>query len=127
MRVELNDANDCVVSGNRLEACGIGLNLWRWCRQDELNVRNEIRDNQFLSTRGNGLQIQADTARNSIRGNIVRGCGGSGISLNGTEQLLSSNTVSGAQREGIIVSGNRNEVTGISACHLPEHAGEYGP
>jgi len=110
--VELNDANDCLVKGNCFDSCDVGINLWRWCRQPELNVRNQILDNQFLNTRGSVLLIRPNTASNVISGNIVRGCGSVGIILDGAHQTLSSNTVTGSAKEGIIVSGDDNVVLG---------------
>jgi parallel beta-helix repeat protein len=110
--MELNDANDSLVRSNRFDSCDSGINLWRWCRQPDLNTRNQILDNQFLNTRGSALLIRPNTASNVISGNIVRNCGSVGIILEGSHQTLSSNTVTGSAKEGIIVSGSDCEIRG---------------
>src|SRR4029079_14588501 len=46
--VELNDANECWVARNRFEACQTGVIIWRWCKMEDLNVRNHVLDNLFL-------------------------------------------------------------------------------
>lgn len=109
--VELNDANDSLVRSNRFDSCDIGINLWRWCRQPELNVRNRILDNQFLKTRGSAIVIRSNTASNVISGNIVRGSGSVGIILEGSDQTLTKNTVTSSAKEDIRVTGARNQVS----------------
>lgn len=109
--VELNDANDSLVRSNRFDACDVGINLWRWCRQPELNVRNRILDNQFLNTRGSAIVIRSNTASNIISGNIVRGSGSVGIILEGSGQTLTKNTVTSSAKEDIRVTGARNRVS----------------
>jgi parallel beta-helix repeat protein len=109
--VELNDANDCLVRSNRFESCDAGINLWRWCRQPELNVRNRILDNQFLNTRGSAIVIRSNTASNVISGNIIRGSGSVGIILEGSHQTLTGNAVTGSAKEAIRDTGDRNRVS----------------
>ncbi|MCX6898056.1 MAG: right-handed parallel beta-helix repeat-containing protein [Verrucomicrobia bacterium] len=121
--VELNDANDCLVRSNRVEACDAGINLWRWCRQPELNVRNLILDNQFFDTSRSVLAIQAGTASNVVSGNLIRGCGGIGVVLGGSRQTLASNTVCAARGVAIAITGNDNEVTG-NRCEAVRVAGK---
>lgn len=110
--MELNDANDSFVKSNRFDACGCGINLWRWCHQPDLNVHNQILSNQFFNTRGSALLIQAKTASNIVFGNIIQGSGSAGVVLNGSYQTLEGNTVTGSAKEGILVSGSDNEVRG---------------
>lgn len=110
--MELNDANDSFVKSNRFDACGCGINLWRWCRQPDLNACNQILCNQFLNTRGSALLIQAQTASNIISGNIIQGSGSAGVVLNGAWQTLEGNTITRSAKEGILVSGSDNEVRG---------------
>ena len=110
--MELNDANDSLVKSNRFESCGVGINLWRWCHQPELNVRNRILENQFLNTRGSALLVRPQTASNIISGNIIRDCGSIGVILEGSYQTLEGNTVTGSAKEGILVSGSDNEILG---------------
>ena len=114
--MELNDANDSLVRSNRFDSCDSGINLWRWCHQPELNVRNQILSNQFLNTRGSALLIRSNTASNVISGNIINGCGAAGILLDGSKQTLAGNTISGAAKEGILVSGSDCEVRD-NRCH----------
>jgi len=108
--VELNDANECWVAGNRFESCEIGVNVWRWCKMEDLNVRNHIVDNLFLNTVANGLQLDGGTRLNIVRGNIVRGAGRNGISLNGHETIVSENIIEHSGLNGIALGGNRNEI-----------------
>lgn len=108
--VELNDANECWVTGNRFESCEIGVNVWRWCKMEDLNVRNQILDNLFLNTVGNGLQLDGGTRLNFVRGNIIRGSGRNGISLSGHESIVSENIIEHSSLNGIALAGNRNEV-----------------
>ena len=110
--MELNDANDSLVRSNRFDSCDSGINLWRWCRQPDLNVRNQILNNQFFNTHGSALLIRPNTASNVISGNIVRGSGSVGIILDGSRQTLEENIITGSAKEGIIVSGSDNEVRG---------------
>lgn len=104
--MELNDANDCRVQSNRFEACGTGINLWRWCHQPDLDVRNRILDNQFNGTLGAALLIQPNTASNTLSGNVISGSGAAGIVLEGSHQILTGNIVTGSAAEGIVVRGN---------------------
>lgn len=103
--VEMNDANDCLVEGNRFEGCGAGINLWRWCHQPELNVRNRILNNLFLQTKGSAVLIRANTASNVIEGNEIRGSGGSGVVLEGANQTLVNNRISGTKKDAMSVQG----------------------
>ncbi|MEP6670738.1 MAG: right-handed parallel beta-helix repeat-containing protein [Chthoniobacter sp.] len=109
--VELNDANECWVTGNCFAACEIGVNVWRWCKMGDLNVRNHIVDNLVLNTVGNGLQLDAGTQGNIVRGNIVRSSGRNGITLGGTETTISENVIEHSGLNGIALGGNRNEIT----------------
>jgi parallel beta-helix repeat protein len=104
--VELNDATDSLVRSNRFDACDVGINLWRWCRQPGLNVRNRILDNQFLNTRGSAIVIRPNTASNVISGNIIRGSGS--VILEGSHQTLTENTITGSAKEAIRISGDDN-------------------
>ena len=104
--VEMNDANECAVLRNRFEACRIGINLWRWCKQPDLNTRNVILENAFIGTKGNALQLAAGTATNIVHGNHIRGSGGKAISLAGDDYEISGNDVDGK----IADSGAHNDV-----------------
>ena len=104
--MELNDTNDCLVQSNRFDNCGIGINLWRWCHQPDLDTHNRILENRFEGSRGSALLIQANTASNTISGNVISGCDAAGIVLEGSRQILTSNVVTGSAAEAIIVSGN---------------------
>lgn len=91
--VEMNDASECAVLRNRFEACGIGINLWRWCKQPDLNTRNVILENVFLGTKGNALQLAAGTAMNIVSRNQIRGSGGKAIVFAGDDYEMSGNEV----------------------------------
>jgi hypothetical protein len=67
--VELNDANDCLVSANEFRDCKTGINLWQWCKQPGLNEGNRIENNLFLNTGGNAVRIQEGLTKNVVEGN----------------------------------------------------------
>ncbi len=92
--VELNDANDCAVTANEIRHCGIGINLWRWCKQPGLNEGNRIENNLIQDTTGNAIQIATGTAKNSLIENEILRSGRNGITLAGTDQLLRGNKIS---------------------------------
>lgn len=104
--VELNDANDSEVARNSFTACGTGINLWRWCKQPDLNTRNRIVDNFFTDIKGHGMSFGAGTFANIVRGNRLQKLGGRSIALNGDDYEVSGNTAT----EGISDKGQRNRV-----------------
>jgi|GEM_PF-560941 len=110
--VELNDANECWVGRNRIEACETGINLWRWCKFEDLNVRNQIVENLLLGMKANGLQLAVNTRDNLVRGNVIRGSGRNGISLNAAQTMVTGNLIQGCGQIGITVAGDENEVSG---------------
>ena len=71
--VELNDANDCLVQNNDFRECVTGLNLWRWCKQEDLNKRNAIRGNLFQDTEQNAIQLAHRHGREPDRATSSRG------------------------------------------------------
>ncbi len=101
--VELNDAAECTVAESVFRDCGIGINLWRWCRQPGLNERNRITGNIFDQMRGNGMQIAKDTAENVITGNTIRDSGRNGISVGGARQTVRGNTIAGSKLKDIAI------------------------
>jgi hypothetical protein len=100
--IELNDASECLVSGNDFRNCGTGLNLWRWCRQPGLNERNRIIDNLFASSTGNAIQIGANTGANTIENNEVDQAGKNGIILNSPGQTVLNNRITGVNLKDIV-------------------------
>jgi len=66
--VELNDANDCQVVGNDFLNCGMGVHLWRYCKQPGLNEGNVIRDNVFEGMASNRIKVQAGLTKNVVEG-----------------------------------------------------------
>lgn len=101
--VELNDANDCVVSANEFRECRIGINLWRWCKQAGLNEGNQITDNLFERTKGIGVQIGRETANNLVAGNDIRDSGRNGVSVAGSGQVVKDNQITGSKLKDIAV------------------------
>ncbi len=77
--VEMNDANDSRVENNRCEEVDAGIRIWRWCKQEELNVRNEVRNNRLAGIRRVALEFQSGTANNLIEGNRLTLAPGSDI------------------------------------------------
>jgi len=99
--VELNDANDCLVQDNRFIACGIGINLWRWCTMPDLDQRNRIVRNRFHDTRGNGMQIGEGTGPTSIDENEILRSGSNGISVAGQIESLRDNVIRDSAKQDI--------------------------
>lgn len=113
--VELNDANDCLVEGNEARDCGLGINLWRWCKQPGLNEGNIIRNNLFKNTAGNGFQIATGTARNVFENNEIDQTGRNGISLSGDAQVLRGNKIQGAKMKEITILEGKHEIESLPA------------
>jgi len=101
--VELNDASNCTVLGNQFRDCGIGINLWRWCKQPGLNEGNRITTNIFERTKGNGIQIGKETANNEIVANQVLESGRNGITVFGVRQVVKDNGFGGTKLKDIVV------------------------
>jgi nitrous oxidase accessory protein NosD len=99
---ELNDANDVVIAGNEVRDCGTGINLWRWCKQPELNQGNRVFDNSFVNIEGNAVQLGKDTSRNMVERNEITGCGKNGIVVAGAEQTVKDNELSGVKGKGVV-------------------------
>jgi len=100
--VELNDASGCVVEQNDFLECGTGINLWRWCKQAGLNEKNVIRGNEFLRTKGNGVQLASGTALNTVTENTILDSGKNGIVINGTDQMVKDNTIRGSRLKDVV-------------------------
>lgn len=94
--VEMNDASNCLVSANEFMHCGIGINLWRWCKQTGLNEGNQITGNSFLEMTGNSIQIGTGTANNTITDNDIVRSGKNGIIVTGGKQVIEGNRISGS-------------------------------
>ncbi|HPA19002.1 MAG TPA: right-handed parallel beta-helix repeat-containing protein [Verrucomicrobiae bacterium] len=101
--VELNDANDSTISGNEFTECGMGVNIWRWCRQPRLNVGNLIESNRFSTTAGDAIRLATGTEQNTVRGNTITSPVGHGISVAGNNQIIEGNTISGAKGKPIAI------------------------
>jgi len=99
--VELNDANDCAVLGNEMRDCGIGVNLWRWCKMPDLNERNRIEGNTIERTTGNAIQLATGTAHTTVIDNDIRDSARNGISVQGTDQTLRDNRISRSKLKDI--------------------------
>lgn len=108
---ELNDANACVISGNEFSECGIGINIWRWCTQPNLNVGNLINSSRFSRTGGDAIRLAAGTASNTVRGNIIASAGGHGISIAGEAQVIEGNRITGVKGQPIVVKEGSHRIT----------------
>lgn len=101
--VEMNDAIACVVEANEVRACGTGVNLWRWCKQENgINERNKIVNNLFTGMEGNGLQFGKGTRDNEVTENEIVNPGKNGLVLNGTSQKVEGNQISGAKGKAVV-------------------------
>ncbi len=69
--IELNDANDCAIEHNTIEACDTGIRIWRWCRHDDLNTRNVLADNRLRGIRNLAIEFQAGTFANTAKNNVL--------------------------------------------------------
>ncbi|MBL8992274.1 MAG: right-handed parallel beta-helix repeat-containing protein, partial [Spirochaetia bacterium] len=98
--VEINDANECWVSRNRFEDCEIGVNIWRWCKQPNLNERNMILHNLIFNSKKTAVYLSDGTAHNTVEGNWIRGFGERGILDEGANQRMVGNTVIEGGEEG---------------------------
>ncbi len=110
--VELNDATDCLVQNNDFRECATGLNLWRWCKQEDLNKRNVVRGNLFEGTEQNAIQLATGTAENLIESNIITNAGKNGILVQGEKQRIEKNTVTGVKLQALAVDGGKHTVEG---------------
>jgi len=99
--VELNDANDCAVLFNEMHECNTGVNLWRWCKMPDLNERNRIEGNTIERTNGNAIQLGKDTAHTTVIDNDLRDSARNGISVQGTDQTLRDNRITGSKMQDI--------------------------
>ena len=81
--------------------CGIGVSLWRWCKQEGLNEGNRILDNEFLNTAGNAVQLGGGTRLNTVADNDITGAGKNGIVVGGREQAVKDNRISGVKGKEI--------------------------
>lgn len=108
--VELNDASNCLVEGNEARDCGIGINLWRWCKLPSLNEGNIIRNNLFERMTGNGLQIATGTARNTFEGNEIHLAGRNGIIVAGEAQVLRGNIIRESKLKDLIVKEGKHAI-----------------
>jgi len=79
--IELNDVNDSVVERNVIANCHLGIRVWRYCKLEELNLRNEILVNRFSDIQGTALEFQSGTSANIARRNVLVVEDGSGATL----------------------------------------------
>jgi Right handed beta helix region len=70
--VELNDANDCLISANEIRDCKTGIHMWQWSPQPNLNQGNRIVDNLIESIPAQAIQIQSGLKNNELIGNEIR-------------------------------------------------------
>ncbi len=108
--IEMNDANDCVVEANEFRDSGTGIHIWRWCKMEDLNRRNIVRNNLFLRTTGNGIQLGKGTQDNEVSGNEFDGCGRNGISVSGSNQRILRNEFTNVQLKPVQINEGTHEV-----------------
>lgn len=109
---EINDASRCVVEGNEVQDCGLGLNLWRWCKQDGLNEGNVVRNNLFQRIAGNAIQLGKGIGKNAFEANEVVEAGKNGFSLAGAGQILEGNQIMGSKMQPIAIQEGVHRVDG---------------
>ncbi len=69
--IELNDVNDSVVEHNEIGNCRFGIRVWRYCKLEALNLRNEILTNRLSGIASFALEFQSGTSGNLARGNVL--------------------------------------------------------
>lgn len=109
--VELNDATDCLVAGNEFLGCGTGINLWRWCRQPDLNKGNLIVKNVFDHTLGNAVQIATGTSGGTVAQNEITASGKNGIILSGEAHTVQANKITASGMKAIVVQEGTHSVS----------------
>lgn len=103
--IELNDVNDSVVEHNEIADCHFGIRVWRYCKLDELNLRNEIFSNRLSGIASIALEFQRGTSANEARGNVLRVPEGSKENSEakfrdaGTGNVMQGNQIEGAERQ----------------------------
>jgi parallel beta-helix repeat protein len=107
---ELNDASNCTVEGNEVRSCGLGVNVWRWCKLPGLNEGNVIRNNLFKEIAGNGVQMGRETTRNVIEGNEMDQIARNGISLSGDAQVVRGNVIRGVKLKDIALNEGKHQI-----------------
>jgi len=109
--VELNDASYCRIERNEIRDCNIGVNIWQWCKLDDLNVENTILQNRIANARSYGIRCAKRADRNRIEQNTVAGSKSFGIVLEGKANVARQNKVTGAMKSPFYVTGESNEVS----------------
>jgi parallel beta-helix repeat protein len=71
--IEMNDASDCLIEGNRVYDCRGALHLWQFCKLPGLNEGNRIVRNRFEGFRGKAIQIQEHLTKNTVEENVALG------------------------------------------------------
>ena len=100
--VDLTDTRDCIITANEIRQCGSGFSLRRICNLSTWNEGNQMLDNLIDQTRGNAIQVGAQTARTLIEHNEIRNAGKNGIVISGENQTVESNTFFGTAIQDIV-------------------------
>ncbi len=70
--IEMNDTNDCTIVENSIEDCRFGIRLWRYCKIEALNLRNEVRSNHLRGIGSVAVEFKAGTKSNLATDNVLR-------------------------------------------------------
>lgn len=112
--IVLQDAKNCVVSGNKIT--GSGYNSADKIAKDkryngihcgQASTKNKITNNTITSAQGNGMYFQAASTASEITGNTIKKSGKDGITFSdksGTTGDIRSNVISGVGEHGISLS-----------------------
>ncbi|MEW6358699.1 MAG: right-handed parallel beta-helix repeat-containing protein [Planctomycetota bacterium] len=119
--VEMNDASYCLIEGNTIRECGVGVNIWQWCKLDNLNVENKIVGNTILDTKNTAIRCAKGADRNLIEGNTIKGGAAVGIVLQGADNIARKNTITDLGKEAMLVqgTGNQTEENVVTNCKEP--------
>lgn len=99
--INIGAATNCRIENNEITGYASAINFAAGAGPSDV----VIAQNTISDTLGNGIQILASGGGNEIRGNILLGCGGNGISIAAaTSDTYSQNVVTACTLSGIAVT-----------------------
>jgi parallel beta-helix repeat protein len=110
--IELNDASHCLVARNQITRPAVGIVVWQYCKLPGLNERNLILNNEIIDSKSDGISLRQGSSQNTVQGNVVKNSAKTGILVEGENNLIVRNIVSGSKNEEVMVGGKGN-------VHLP--------
>ena len=84
------------------------------CTIRENYIRGTVDDGINMVT--NGPDVHGACEENVVSGNVLTGCGGSGIKCTGQKNTFSNNTIEECAETGIVIGGDHNTVVANTCC-----------